>query len=135
MKKRSERIISFIVAWILFLISLRIEAQKPVFKRDGIVPEKYEFSTSYLPKKVVHNRDFQNNLAIFRLESMPTASGISQIPNPVPSDFSVRNLGFFCKKEWQFEKKAHVPLRVRLGSLEYCNYLEGKTTTVTRTDN
>ena len=44
----------------------------------------------------------------------------------VPGDYYVQHFGFVCKKEWQFEKTTHVPLRFRLGSLDYCNTLEQK---------
>lgn len=44
----------------------------------------------------------------------------------LPADFYGQRMGFFCKKEWGFEKTTHIPLRFRLGSLENCNWLEGK---------
>ena len=44
----------------------------------------------------------------------------------ISADFYTRNFGFFCKKELQFEKLTKIPLKFRLGSLQYNDYLEGK---------
>lgn len=42
-------------------------------------------------------------------------------------DFVVRNYSFFCRQEYRLQKVTGLPLRFRLGSLEYVEQLEGKT--------
>lgn len=45
---------------------------------------------------------------------------------PGQSYLYAQSQSFFCRKEWQLEKAMSIPLRLRLGSLEYTNYLEKK---------
>jgi hypothetical protein len=40
--------------------------------------------------------------------------------------FYTHNFGFFCKKELQFEKITKIPFKFRLGSVQQCDWMEGK---------
>jgi hypothetical protein len=45
---------------------------------------------------------------------------------PVQANFYTANLAFFCKQEIKFEKATKISLKFRLGSVQQCDWLEGK---------
>ena len=69
------------------------------------------------------------NSSIFPVPFTPplsTAINLQTVKQIIPADFYTCNIGFFCKKELLIEKATKIPLRFRLGSLQQCNYYEGK---------
>lgn len=49
-----------------------------------------------------------------------------RLEQPVAADHYAKQLGFICRQELQMDKRSLMPLRFRLGSLEYTNRMEGK---------
>jgi hypothetical protein len=56
----------------------------------------------------------------------PVFNDIKIEPDIIGRDHYTKKLTFFCRQEYQFEKATKIPLRFRLGSLQYTDYLEKK---------
>jgi hypothetical protein len=144
MKNRPERVISFLVVWLTMFSCICAQGQvsdsggpKTDFlslKYPGA--QKMEISGNSLllslnggeQRLVLHRRAAPGYLLsnfLLYTENVPLSD---QRPGlyAQPADLYYLQSGFFCKREWEFEKATHIPFRFRLGSLADCNALEGK---------
>ena len=51
---------------------------------------------------------------------------VQPVFNIITSDYYTKHFGLICKKELALQKTMRLLLYIRLGSLQHCNYLEGK---------
>jgi hypothetical protein len=119
-----QRKISFILVCLISILHYR-----------GYSQNIEETGSKKLPDKIIF-QDFSLNKTSWNIPVtekyvplLPLINKDQKNPQTMAVDgtYYTRHLGFVCKKEWQFEKTTHLPLRIRLGSLETCNFLEGKT--------
>lgn len=67
-------------------------------------------------QKIQNQVPFYNNIIFLK----------PPLPNNIPGNFYAKQLPFFCSKELQVQKLTGFPIKFRLGSVEYCDKLEGK---------
>ena len=129
---RNGETVFFISCCVDFLFLSRASAQGTAMKNRA------EPTTKPLLHHIMLNKSrgplkFSKNLPSqtlnFRVASSTNYFANAGIALKTPvwrNNYSIQKLSFFCQKEWQFEKLTSIPLRIRLGSLEYTNYLEKK---------
>ena len=121
---KSQRVYQILVVFMLILPArIFSQQQMPLFAQK--IPH------INLPGNCKANKNYNNSYTNYPFINNEVARAITLSPFPfrmevIKTNFTTPNLPFFCKKEFQFEKSTSVPLRLRLGSLDYVNKLEGK---------
>ena len=72
------------------------------------------------------NSKFITSDTVIRFTSLSLIDKPGNFKSPVSADFSTCDYGFFCREELKIEKATKMPIRFRLGSLQQCDYYEGK---------
>ncbi|MGH2648966.1 MAG: hypothetical protein ACRDE8_15415 [Ginsengibacter sp.] len=91
----------------------------------------FTYAQNTQPVKLNINSFFQKNKlkisdTLIRFTQPVVLNKLKNTSQSIPEDFYTKNMGFFCKRELVIEKFTKIPLRFRLGSLQQCNYYEGK---------
>ena len=122
---KSQRAYQILVVFVLiFPATIFSQQQMPPFAQK--TPHLFNAPANF---KVKENQDNNYASGFFIGDGAPRPSTAHPLPlrmEVVSANFAVQGLPFFCKKEFLFEKNTSIPLRMRLGSLDYVNKLEGK---------
>jgi hypothetical protein len=68
----------------------------------------------------------QDSVAIANNSLLLPNKNLQKINFTIAPNYAETYYGIICKKELQLEKITHIPFRLRVGSLDNCNRLEGK---------
>lgn len=116
-----QRFIKFIVVFLLLVSNqLFAQVQQPwaglMLKTTSL--RGSQFTVSAL--------SISGNRIPVNLSEKPDLTRQLPVVSVLAGNIYVQHLAFFCKAEYQLEQKINIRLRVRLGSLQQVDWLEGK---------
>lgn len=77
---------------------------------------------------ILWKKNHASPVFLFSTRFLSADSGVAVKPivKPLMADFHTKHWGFFCAQEWKLEKTIRFPVKMRLGSVEYVDWMEGK---------
>lgn len=95
-------------------------------KRIFALIVKLFFSVSIIHAQNVHDSVKQNTLHLLPAFNKTAFLTQPKYQSNLTGNFYAVHLPFFCNKELQVQKAVGFPVKFRLGSVAYCDKLEGK---------
>jgi hypothetical protein len=102
------------IIWFFLLACVHLQAQNQTYPKL--------IYNSFLP----NNKLSASHSTVYFDITPAVKRNSEEIKPPLSANFSCANYSFFCREELKIEKATRIPFRFRLGSLEQCNYYEGK---------
>ena len=122
-----KRKISFIVAGFLTVFMAYASAQeffKPL-RKDSLLLE-WRAGVIFQKSMTLDGAAKRPEQLYMPVKAFPDYSAAKFPTAVLAGNYYQEQLGIICKQEYKLERATHIPFRFRLGSLDYCNYLEGK---------
>jgi len=136
----AQRSLIIIVVLLILISSLSLQAQRVAEKRKASIPSVRELNYQRLGSvfcfspqillNVTLNNSRRNNILLKKKTFSDYFNEHKYLTSELIKNSYTQRLGFFCRQEYKFEKYTNIPLRLRLGSLDYTNYLEQKPNTI-----
>jgi hypothetical protein len=117
-KDKERQMRSLFFTFLALLLLLRAESQ------TGSIDFQYnnDFKWVVRPERLaVPKSEYRPEKALSQEKYLPSNKSLRLPPN-----WYARQMAWTCQQEWQWEKTTRLPVRLRLGSKEQVDWLEGK---------
>ena len=110
------------------MIAVNLPANMNLKKKTFLaLTVKLVLSVSYLHAQAVTDSARQKPVSFYPVRNINFSLITPPVlPASLPGNFYAKQLPFFCSKELKMQKAVGFPIKFRVGSVEYCDKLEGK---------